>query len=140
MYSLLTTILTEVGFITSTPSTTPVPRRIPSFPYIPVGSSPPSPSIKSNLPTGINLLIVIQINDYNLISEILCTEQKSTSLASANTSLQFQKGVNSSVLYTSQNWDLEDELYDEESIMKMCKTMEKEELQSSKGTSNTFGS
>jgi hypothetical protein len=47
--------------------------------------------------------------------------------------LQFQKGSNSSVLYTSQNWDLEDELYEEDSFMKMCKSVEREEFQTSKG-------
>jgi hypothetical protein len=65
----------------------------------------------------------------------LDTEQKSASQASASTPLQFQKSSSTSVLYTSQNWDLEDELYDEDSFMKLCKTMEKEELQSSKGFS-----
>ncbi len=47
--------------------------------------------------------------------------------------MQFQKGSNSSVLYTSQNWDLEDELYEEDSFMKMCKSVEREEFQTSKG-------
>jgi len=65
-------------------------------------------------------------------------EQKSASQTSASTSLQFQKGSSTSVLYTSQNWDLEDELYDEDSFMKLCKTMEKEELQSSKGSYFSF--
>lgn len=59
--------------------------------------------------------------------------QQVANQSSGNSSLQFQKGSNSSVLYTSQNWDLEDELYEEDSFMKMCKSVEKEELQISKG-------
>lgn len=47
--------------------------------------------------------------------------------------MQFQKGSSSSPLYTSHVWDLEDEMGEEDSFMKMCKTLEKEELQVSKG-------
>jgi hypothetical protein len=60
-------------------------------------------------------------------------DQQAANQSTGNSSLQFQKGSNSSVLYTSQNWDLEDELYEEDSFMKMCKSIEREELQTSKG-------
>ena len=60
-------------------------------------------------------------------------DQQAATQSTGNSSLQFQKGSNSSVLYTSQNWDLEDELYEEDSFMKMCKSIEREELQTSKG-------
>merc|ERR1712071_686292 len=39
---------TEAGFITSTPTAVPREKIAPSFPYIPVGSSPSSPTIKSD--------------------------------------------------------------------------------------------
>ena len=32
-------------------------------------------------------------------------------------------------MYVSQNWDLEDELYQEDSLVKVYKNMEKEEVQ-----------
>ena len=38
------------------------------------------------------------------------------------------------LLYTSQNWDLEDELYEENSFIRMCKKQDvQDELQISKG-------
>ncbi|KZS17438.1 transmembrane protein 209 isoform X2 [Daphnia magna] len=96
----------EIGFVTSTPSCSPVNKRTTSIPYIPVGSSPSIPTVKF---------------------------QQAANQSAGNSSLQFQKGSSSSVLYTSQNWDLEDELYEEDSFMKMCRSVEGEELQTSRG-------
>ena len=44
---------------------------------------------------------------------------------SQTVSPQFQKS-NTSLLYTSQNWDLEDELYQEDSFTKLYKSVEKD--------------
>jgi hypothetical protein len=60
-------------------------------------------------------------------------------LSATSSSWQFQKGVSSSPLYVSQNWDLEDELYQEDSLVKVYKNMEKEEVQQpSKGVEVNF--
>ncbi|XP_057368881.1 transmembrane protein 209-like isoform X2 [Daphnia carinata] len=95
----------EIGFVTSTPACSPITKRTPLIPYIPVGSSPTVSAAKF---------------------------QQAVNQSAGNSSLQFQKGSSSSVLYTSQNWDLEDELYEEDSFMKMCKSVEREELQTSR--------
>ncbi len=58
-------------------------------------------------------------------------EQQSGSISGPNSLLKYQKS--SSALYKSQNWDLEEEIYDEDSFAKLCKSMETEELQTSKG-------
>lgn len=39
-------IAIEIGFVTSTPSCSPVNKRTTSIPYIPVGSSPSIPTVK----------------------------------------------------------------------------------------------
>lgn len=62
------------------------------------------------------------------------SEQQSGSISGPNSLLKYQKS--SSALYKSQNWDLEDEIYDEDSFAKLCKSMETEELQTSKGFKN----
>ncbi len=71
--------------------------------------------------------------EYYPLHDVQSLDQQTANQSTGNTSLQFQKGSSSSVLYTSQNWDLEDELYEEDSFMKMCKSVEREELQMSKG-------
>jgi len=97
---------TETGFVTSTPTSAPLEKAVPSFPYIPVGSSPSSPTSKSDQQTG--------------------------DVPTSASSPKSKKG-SSPLLYTSQNWDLEDELYQEDSFVKLCKSTEKEDIHSVRG-------
>ena len=125
----------EVGFVTSTPSCSPIPKRSPSIPYIPVGSSPTTQAVKCRYKDFFKFLkgqpktkCLIDIFSWIIL------DQQTANQSTGNSSLQFQKGSSSSVLYTSQNWDLEDELYEENSFIRMCKKQDvQDELQISKG-------
>ena len=61
----------------------------------------------------------------------ITTEPKTPEVSAQSTSFQFKKGSTSSLLYSPQTFDLEEELYQEDSLIKLYKDIEKEE--SSKG-------
>lgn len=56
---LLKAFLLDVGFITSTPSSSPVLKKPSSIPYIPVGSSPSSPLKPNEIKGKLNVPVVL---------------------------------------------------------------------------------